>query len=702
VNSPNRRLTESEIGAIVERLRAGQPLDEQYRDALFGASREALLTYSQKESRGSVLASTMSVPLQVVRRFGDSQEWANKLIFGDNLQVLKRLLEDKQKGLIHNADGSPGVRLCYIDPPFSTQREFRGKKGQLAYRDRVADSEFVEFLRKRLIFIHELLSDDGSLYMHLDTKKVHYMKVLLDEIFGPQNFRSEIIWRRASAHNDTAQGVAQHGRIHDTLLFYTKSDKWVWNPVYTPYDDEYLASEYRHLCGSRRYKQTDLTGAKPGGDTSFNWNVRRKLGTSQWSADLTDEWKLPVEGWEYKPVAPYRGRYWAYSRDNLIEFERLGVLHYRSTGMPRLKQFADEMPGVSLQDMWTDINAIGASAGEREDYPTQKPSELAERVIRSSSGAGDICLDGFVGSGTTVVAAERLGRRWIGVDCGKLAIYTTQRRLLGLDGDAKIQPFDLCHAGLYDNRVVEGLTFGDFEKFALELFGCVAKPHKIAGVPMAGTRKGSPVHVFPFHETDGLLGDEYIETLHERIGSKAPGPVFVIVPAARCDLFGDVFSKDRSTYFVMQIPYSVIESLHERPFQLFAQPTSEDEVNDAIDSYGFEFVQPPEARLTIEREYGELQVCIEEFRRGGLDPEDFEDLPDTGRGDLAMVLVDPDYNGDDLRVTHSWFGQDLAQSTWTLAFSAKKDATIAVVMVDTHGNELRQILDLSTISARAS
>ncbi len=698
-------LSDDEVEALVGRIRERRHLDDAYRDLLFRPTREALLAYAGKESPGAILAGTMGVPLQPVKRFGGDgaagDGWSNKLVFGDNLQVLKRLLELKRDGELVNADGRPGVRLCYIDPPFATRREFHGKKGQLAYRDRVEGAEFVEFLRKRLVFIHELLADDGVLYMHLDTKKVHYMKVLLDQIFGPQNFRSEIIWKRSHAHNDTAQGVAQHGRIHDTILFYSKSDTWVWNPQYTLYDEAYIASEYRHVApDGRRYKQTDLTAAKPGGDTSFLWHVKRPRGEDAWEADVADEWRRPRRGWEYRAVPPYDGRYWGYSRENLLEFHAQGLIHHRTTGMPRLMQFADEMPGVSLQDMWTDIAPIGASADEREDYPTQKPLALAERIVASSSNPGDVCLDCFAGSGTTLVAAEALERRWIGIDSGKLAIYTAQRRLLSLEGKAddaaELRPFELCHAGLYDNALLERLDFEQFTAFTLQLFGCRPRPHAIGGVPMAGTRKGAPVHVFPFQDTDAVMGEEYVESLHERIGDKVSDAVYVIVPAANCDLFRDIFELGRCRYFVMQVPYSVIEALHERDFQPVGQPAALAEVNDAIDSYGFEFVELPEATVSYERVDGRLVGRIDEFRRGGLDPDDLAERDDRGRGDLALVLVDPAYDGDAFRVRDAAFAADLAERDWTFQVPLDGAERALVILMDTHGNELRQLVDANS------
>ena len=187
----------------------------------------------------------------------------------------------------------------------------------------------------------------------------------MDVVFGSANFRTEIIWKRSSAHSDTRQGRKQHGRIHDVILFYTKTDDWVWNPVYTRYDPDYVQSNYRYVEENtgRRFKSTDLTAAKPGGDTSYEWKGRR----------------------------PPEGRYWAYSRENMEKLDREGRIYYTRTGNPRLKQYLDEMPGVALQDTWTDIPPISSQAAERLGYPTQKPENLLERIVKSSSNKGTYC-----------------------------------------------------------------------------------------------------------------------------------------------------------------------------------------------------------------------------------------------------------------------------------------------------------------------
>jgi DNA modification methylase len=392
----------------------------------------------------------------------------NQLFYGDNLDISRRYIKDES------------VDLVYLDPPFKSNQDynvlFQEKNGSQAASQikafgdtwtwsqedegvfaqlitaggRVADVmqafraflgpcdmlAYLVMMAPRLQETRRVMKPSGSIYLHCDPTASHYLKLLMDAVFGPENFRSEIIWKRSYAHSDTKQGLAKHGRIHDVILFYTRSDDWFWNPVYSPYDAGYLGSEYRHRApGGRAYKETDCTAAKPGGDVSYEWRVKRADG-ARWEADIDDGWKNPKEGVEYKGVRPYDGRFWAYSRANMETFAREGHLIYRSTGMPRIVQYADEMPGIPLQDIWTDIHPISAKSAERLGYPTQKPIALLERIILSSCPEGGVVFDPFCGCGTTITAAQTLGRVWIGIDITHLAITLMKARLKDTFGDS--------------------------------------------------------------------------------------------------------------------------------------------------------------------------------------------------------------------------------------------------------------------------
>ncbi len=359
----------------------------------------------------------------------------NLLYYGDNLDVLRRHVD------------SESVDLVYLDPPFNSNASYNvlfaehdgtraasqikafedtwrwddsaaracvemieagGKVSEAmqAFRTLLGDSDMMAYLAMmapRLVELRRVLKPAGSLYLHCDPTASHYLKLLLDAIIGPMNFRNELIWQRSTAHSDTKQGMKRLGRIHDVLLFYSKSESWTWNTVFLPYDKGYVEAHYRFIeqGTGRRYRKGDLTANKAGGDTSYEW----------------------------RGVRPYPGRYWAFSRENMEEFDRQGRLVYTKSGMPEYKRYLDEMPGVPLQDVWTDLSPINSQAEERLGYPTQKPQALMERVLTLSTNEGDTVLDPFCGCGTTIAAAQELKRRWIGIDITHLAISLIRHRL---------------------------------------------------------------------------------------------------------------------------------------------------------------------------------------------------------------------------------------------------------------------------------
>ena len=371
---------------------------------------------------------------------------------GDNLPVLRGM-------------NSGSVDLIYLDPPFNSNRHYEapiGSKaagasfkdmwtlddidvhehGELADRNPAAYSvieaarqahgkgmmSYLIFMAVRLIEMWRVLKPSGSIYLHCDDAAGHWLRVLTDGIFGKVNFRSEIIFKRAAAHNDGKQGRRQYGRIYDVLLYYSASADWTWNQIFTDYDATYVESHYRHVeVGTgRRYRKGDLTAAKPGGDTLYEWRVKRLAGKS-WEADLAGEWADPRPGWEYRGIPPYAGRSWAYSKEKMREFSTSDRLVYASTGMPNYKRYLDEMPGVPLQNLWADIPpALGK---ERTGYPTQKPLALLNRIIEASSNKGDMILDPFCGCATALVAADKLQRQWAGIDLSELAVKLVNDRI---------------------------------------------------------------------------------------------------------------------------------------------------------------------------------------------------------------------------------------------------------------------------------
>lgn len=406
-------LNEAERTELDELLAAGTPLPEKWLHRLFPNGRRAeavgkeyRLVYDGKLSREEVLAQTPAAPWQLVRSFCSERPhedgWRNLLVWGDNLLALRELLADQQGA---NRFGTRGkIKLIYIDPPFATKQDFMKDK-EKAYRDKVLGAQFIEFLRRRLVLLREILADDGSIYVHLDTKKSHYMKATMDEVLGEENFQNEIVWKRTSARSDSHT----FNHIHDIIFFYSKSSSFCFNEQFLTHDPNYLERYFTYQdSDGRRFATIDATQS----------GLRKGLSGEPWRG--------------FSPSA--KGNHWKFTITELDRLDKESKIYWpaKKRGWPRLKAYLDEQKGSAIQSIWSDIKTVNSQASERIDYPTQKPEHLVERIIRSSSNEEDIVLDCFAGSGTTVAVAEKLGRRWIGMDCGKLAIYTTQKRLFSL------------------------------------------------------------------------------------------------------------------------------------------------------------------------------------------------------------------------------------------------------------------------------
>jgi site-specific DNA-methyltransferase (adenine-specific) len=351
----------------------------------------------------------------------------NILYYGDNLDILRH----------HIAEES--VDLVYLDPPFNSNAtynvlfaEHHGERaasqikafedtwtwdlvsewsykntveagGQVskalqAFHTLLGPSNMLAYLAMmapRLVELRRVLKPTGSIYLHCDPTASHYLKLLMDAVFGPVNFRNEVVWKRTSAHSDSKV----LGKAHDVLLYYTKSPDFVHNKLFEPYDDEYVESHYRFVDeAGRRFRTSDLTaGALSGGGYTYEWK------------GVTRMWRCPPE--------------------RMLQWHEEGRIRYTRNGTAEYIRYLDEMPGMPAQDVWTDIPPINARAAERLGYPTQKPEALLERIIDASSNPGDVVLDPFCGCGTATVAAQKLGRHWIGIDVTHLAITLIKTRL---------------------------------------------------------------------------------------------------------------------------------------------------------------------------------------------------------------------------------------------------------------------------------
>jgi len=673
-------MTEEFKQMVIAALRRGDELPREWSRELFPPEkREYELVYHGKEREEDIIANTMALPLQPVSTFGkNGRDWHNMLIFGDNLQAMKTLLEDKKKGSLSNSDGTPGVRLIYIDPPFATKKDFSGTQEQKAYTDKVAGAEFIEFLRKRLILLRELLSDDGSIFIHLDTKKSHYIKAILDEILGEDKFQNEIIWKRSSAHSDSAT----FANLHDSIFFYSRSSEFVFNQEYQPYSEDYIEERYKHIEKNRRFLDRDLSakGLK-GGGYLYKWK------------GITQSWRCPIE--------------------TLKRYEKEKRLYYTSNGVARYKQYLDEMSGVALQDIWLDINAVNSQALERIDYPTQKPESLLNRIIKAGSKPGDIVLDAFAGSGTTCAVSEKLGRRWIAIDCGKLSIYTIQKRMLNLKTKIgnkgrpfKPIPFTHYNAGLYDFSSLRQLPWSGWRFFALQLFGCKDVPHTIGGLALDGKLKGASVLVFNHIEHPGKrIDEETIQDIHLAVGKKIGRKFFIIAPRGVFDFQQDYIDLDGVRYYALRIPYSVINELHHRDFTALKQPNDESAVNETVDAFGFDFIQPPQVEwsVTVKKRKGEM------FGEAYLKIKRFESCArirgkDTlgGLETMSMLMLDFDYDGKVFDLDAVFYAHQLEADKWQAWFPVEKvGEKLMAVFIDIYGNEARELITRDKLGIRS-
>jgi site-specific DNA-methyltransferase (adenine-specific)/adenine-specific DNA-methyltransferase len=666
---------------VIQALQRGEDLFADWARELFPPEkREYELVYYGKEREEDIIAGTMAVPLQAERTFGkNGVEWHNMLIFGDNLQVMKTLLEQKRAGKLCNADGTPGIRLIYIDPPFATKREFSGTQDQKAYQDKIAGAEFVEFVRKRLVLLRELLSSDGGIYVHLDWRKCHYIKTIMDEVFGEANFQNELVWQRLSARSDSKT----YNHIHESIYFYTRTQVFDFHTQHSEYSESYIRKFYR-------YKGDD--------DRLFS------LG------DLTARGLRNGEsGQPWRGVAPSKlGNHWKVKTSTLDELDKEGKIYWPPKGkVPRLKQYLDERKGRQLQSIWQDISPIQHASAENSNYPTQKPEALLERIVKASSNPGDIVLDCFAGSGTTLAVAEKLGRRWIGIDCGKLAIYTIQKRMLNLKAEIgnkgaalKAKPFTLYNAGLYDFSKLKQLPWADWRFFCLQLFGCKEERHAIGGLQLDGKLKGASVLVFNHHEKPGAgIDEETVKTIHAAVGKKIGRKFYIIAPRGVFGFQQDYIDLDGVRYYAMRVPYSIINELHQREFTALKQPDDEMAVNDTVDSVGFDFIQPPKVKWTVGVSARKGQLIKEAFlkidkfdSRARLRGEDTHGGMET----FSMLMLDFDYDGDVFDLDAVFFNHQMEEAGWEARFSAESlGNNVMAVFIDTHGNEAREVIPLT-------
>jgi len=470
------KLTDNEKREILKLLESDRPLPDKYRFLLFDDKREVELIWNGKSNE----VTNIVLPFQVIEQVDEPRAekladtalqldlfdtrgrqksgWTNKLIWGDNKLILSSL---KNGAMREEIEKNGGIKLIYIDPPFDVGADFSMDieigdpstgSGQvdtftkrpnvleeLAYRDtwgKGADS-FIAMIYERLILMRDLLADDGSIYVHCDWRVNGYLRLVMDEIFGKDNFVNEITWKRAhTVKGNVGQGSKFMGANTDTIFAYGKTQGYIFNNIFLPYSQEYIDTFFKYIepNTNRKYRLTSMIG--PGGGSKGN------------------------PRYELMGVT----RYWRYSEATMNDLVSKGLVVQTSPGtVPQKKQYLDEGAGVPVQSLWDDITGIAASSNERNDYPTQKPEALLERIINASSNENDIVADFFCGSGTTLAVAERLNRKWIGSDLGKFAIHTTRKRMIGVQRELKakgkdFRAFEIRNLGKYERAHYIGVN----------------------------------------------------------------------------------------------------------------------------------------------------------------------------------------------------------------------------------------------------
>lgn len=618
---------------LIRILQSGGNIPEDYKEYIFPTiNREYELSYYGKMKKEDILRNedgVTGIPLQKNKTFkGNKQDddWENMLIFGDNLQFLKNIYENEDPLIKDKIKGK--VRLIYIDPPFATEDEFQSKKGAKAYSDKIKGTAFIEFLRRRLILAREILADDGTIYVHLDNKMSHYIKVIMDEVFEKNNFRNEIVWHYFMGGKPNNYFANKH----DTLLVYKKGEKNIFNERLVERILPYVPS------------------------------MKSNKGLSQIKCNSCGK-----ESGVWKSV-------------------------------------------VKQDDVW-DISGVFNLSNEYIDYPTQKPEELLKIIIESSTNPGDLVLDFFAGSGTTVATAEKLGRRWIACDIGKLSCYTIQKRILNIsesksliDGkkyNKKYNSFSTYQLGLYDLEKTLKLDWNTYRKFVSELFEFELKESKIAGISFDGIKRNFMVKIWNFNENkDSSIDEEYLEAISRNVSQKLSGRIYIVAPSNNIDFLNDYYEINGIKFYFLKIPYQVIKELHKLPFQKVKQSKTIDNINNIDMAIGFHFMEQPDVESEIIKNENNYILKINKFYskittdENGKDYNNFETL--------SSIFIDNDYDGVNFKLSKYYFNDELKieDNVIKVPLSSIDGSNIMVIYTDLFGNEFREELKLGEKNAR--
>lgn len=686
----NPELNKHDIEFLVDCLENGKEIPDVYEYALFPTRhKEYELVYAGKMRKEDVLADTEEakpVPLQIEKIFDGERhpacpgDWRNLLVFGDNLQTLKTINENKDPLVKDKVKGR--VKLIYIDPPFGTGDAYDAANGQSAYSAKRKGADFVEFVRRRLILLRELLADDGLIFVRMDYHFSHYVKLTLDEVFGKENFRNELIVNRTKK-NVTLKGRRNIPAQTDSVFVYAKTEFGSY--VDTSIQLESKKDPYWHAMDS---------------------------------AGFSGPRQTVIDGKTYYPPA---GRHFSFTQQQVNEMYKDGRIRTNpKTGKPQYWVLTSAE--TALDSNWTDISGYSFTTG----YPTENSETLLRRVIKVATAPNDLVMDVFAGSGTTLVVAEKLGRRWIGCDIGKLSIYTVEKRLLDIERSKSLEDhnkkygkpaksFAVIASGLYDLGKVFALEKDEYMRFVKDLFEIEeTKTRRIGGVEIDGKKREFYAKIFPCWELGKASVDEsYLQELHRRIGDKIDGRFYIVAPANSVNFISDYYQIANVRYYFLKVPYQIIKELHKVQFKKFRQPQSKSQVNELDEAIGFHFIRQPDVDSTIAKLKDKVVLTITRFESAYSQDETGEKLANFES--LAMLLVDLHYDGETFMMTQYFFAHDLLShepdGEDTSEEEIKKELRnqtkivqefpagdcgkeIMAIYVDIYGNEFREVLKI--------
>jgi len=659
------------------------------------------IEYAGKRPESTILAQAAIVgeaaPLQVVRTFGDypDEAWRNMIVQGDNLQFLKTcylnhdpLIKNKIKGKI---------KLIYIDPPFGTGDEYGGRNGEMSYSAKTMGAEFIEILRERLIYLRELLSDDGVIFIRLDYHFGHYIKIILDELLSKKNFKNEIFVNRTSRLKNEGR---RYYTSFDSVLFYSKTDTYYFEQQKK---EESFNIELKLKNGIQNdniikilknsFKDIDIITRK---DKVF-------LGNQKWvemhaSSKKNINEPIVVFGKEYYP--PKKRRWMWKNQDVIRKMENNNWIRInKNNNLPELKR-----TWKYFGTDWSDINGYS----QKYNYPTENSEELLERIILSGSKNNDLVLDCFAGSGTTAAVAEKLGRRWIMCDFGKHAIYTMQKRIWNIALSKKLgqeakknekynqppKPFSIISAGVYDFSRIMNLRKNKeaYINFVLGLFSIIreekdyASKYKLSNI--YAEKENNPVEVYPVWNDEYLkevrIDEDYLKEIIRATGGRLKGDYYIVTPES-CTIVTNTTLKNSNNedvnFILLKFPYKVLEDVS-RHFQIKDQPASAGDINKLISSAGFYFNE--EIEIEVEKILEGFRIKY--FSTGILnqDKERYEGL----KG-LSMVMIDKNYDGQAFNLDQALYKNEITDEGIVKIEGLTEDSHL--IAIDKHGNESKII-----------